>query len=453
MKKLISILLAVSFVVSIAGLYADASFHENADAIATAAESVLMLYCYNKDGDLISSGSGFLAIAEGIIITNYHVVEGDVAFVKAITEDDASFMIDGLLCDSPSADIAILWTEEVTGLPLLELGDSSSVKKGSRVVAIGSPLGVFTNTVSEGLYSSEWEVNGQRRLLFSAAISHGSSGGALFDDNGKVIGVTAGSWEEGQSLNYAIPINTVKQIWELFQNENNVYTGENSGNDSQTVVSTPEPTSKPTPKPTPEPTPDPVIPWAKTVKVGDYVKFGSYEQDNNTANGKEPIEWFVLDVQNGNALLISRYALEVMMFSGSTNWKNSQLRNWLNESLLYEIFSDKEQERIKLTNVSADKNPEYDIYWGSDTTDKIFLLSISEADHYFKSDLDRQCETTEWVKYIYQCRFCRWWLRTPGRYMDNIAFVDEDGSIRNDGTVLSRALCAIRPSLWVDLGS
>ena len=129
MKKLISILLAVSFVVSIAGLYADASFHENADAIATAAESVLMLYCYNKDGDLISSGSGFLAIAEGIIITNYHVVEGDVAFVKAITEDDTLFMIDGLLCDSPSEDIAILWTEEETGLPLLELGDSSSVKK------------------------------------------------------------------------------------------------------------------------------------------------------------------------------------------------------------------------------------------------------------------------------------------------------------------------------------
>lgn len=123
MKKLISILLAVSFVVSIASLYAEASFHADADAIATA------LYCYNKDGDLISSGSGFLAIAEGIVITNYHVVEGDVAFVKAITEDDTLFMIDGLLCDSPSEDIAILWTEEETGLPLLELGDSSSVKK------------------------------------------------------------------------------------------------------------------------------------------------------------------------------------------------------------------------------------------------------------------------------------------------------------------------------------
>ena len=158
MKRLISILLTISLVFSVGGMYAEASFHEDADAIAAAAESVLMLYCYNEEEKLISSGSGFLAIAEGIVITNFHVIDGDVAFVDAITEDEEVFPITELLCADPTADIAILRTTVKTGLPMLSLGDSSSLKKGSRVVAIGSPKG-FLNTVSEGIYSSEIQID------------------------------------------------------------------------------------------------------------------------------------------------------------------------------------------------------------------------------------------------------------------------------------------------------
>ena len=462
MKRLISILLTISLVFSVGGMYAEASFHEDADAIAAAAESVLMLYCYNEEEKLISSGSGFLAIAEGIVITNFHVIDGDVAFVDAITEDGEVFPITELLCADPTADIAILRTTVKTGLPMLSLGDSSSLKKGSRVVAIGSPKG-FLNTVSEGIYSSEIQIDETTYILFSAAISHGSSGGALFDDSGSVIGVTSATYEEGQNLNFAIPINIVKQLWKRYQNENNAYIEENSGNSSQSqkVESTPKPTPKPTPAPTLKPTPEPVIPWAETVKVGDYIKFGSYEQDNNIANGKEPIEWQVLDVQAEKALLISKYALDNQRYNDAREtltWESCTLRTWLNDAFLNDAFDIGEQRRILMTTVNADKNPDYSTDPGKATQDKIFLLSITEVNKYFTSNSERACAGTA---YCYaqgadessDSGKCWWWLRSPGYYSNIAAIVTIIGAVFSNGYVVDYDNIAVRPALWVDLRS
>ena len=97
-------------------------------------------------------------------------------------------------------------------------------------------------------------------------------------------------------------------------------------------------------------------------KVGHYVSFGKYEQDNNTSNGKEKIEWLVLEVKDGKALVISKYALDCKPYNtSSTNvtWETCSLRNWLNNDFINSAFSATEKTMIPSVKVSADKNPDY----------------------------------------------------------------------------------------------
>ncbi len=194
--------------------FAKIPFFQDPDAIQNAAESVLMLTCYDENGNEIASGSGFLAFEDGVIVTNYHVVSGGVASIIAGTEDGLYFNIDEVLFLDPVSDIAILKTKAKTRLDLLKLGEVESLKKGSRVVAIGSPLGLL-NTVSEGIYSGII-YDETDYILFSASISHGSSGGALFNEDGEVIGVTSASYEAGQNLNFAVPIENVITLWNTY---------------------------------------------------------------------------------------------------------------------------------------------------------------------------------------------------------------------------------------------
>lgn len=80
----------------------------------------------------------------------------------------------------------------------------------------------------------------------------------------------------------------------------------------------------------------------KNVKVGDYVTFGSYEQDNDTSNGKEPVEWLVLDVQSDKALLLSKYVLDEKAYNDEeiyVTWEGCSLRNWLNNDFTNSAFT------------------------------------------------------------------------------------------------------------------
>lgn len=110
---------------------------------------------------------------------------------------------------TPKNDIAILRCDKSIEAPILEIGNPDDLHKGDKVVAIGSPLGII-NTVSTGVFSGY--IDG--KIQFSASISAGSSGGALFDEKGKVIGITYASFEEGQNLNLAIPIEKVTGLWD-----------------------------------------------------------------------------------------------------------------------------------------------------------------------------------------------------------------------------------------------
>ena len=199
--------------------------------------------------------------------------------------------------------------------------------------------------------------------------------------------------------------------------------------------------------------------WLKTAKVGDYVYFGAYEQDNDASNGKEDVEWLVLEVKDGKALVISKYALDCEPYNTEykeVTWETCSLRKWLNEDFLKEAFSEEENKMIATTKVTADENPEYNTNPGNDTDDKVFLLSIHEANQYFSSDEERVCKP---AKYVIENGAhvgngnCWWWLRSSGYVQGNAAYVNHVGDVREGGCDACYDDRAVRPALWIDLNS
>lgn len=201
----------------------------------------------------------------------------------------------------------------------------------------------------------------------------------------------------------------------------------------------------------------------REAKVGDFVTFGAYEQDNDPSNGKESIEWLVLEKDGDSVLLISRYALDCRPYHDALigmTWEECSLRAWLNEIFLNDAFSADEQRRIPNTRVSADRNPSYTTTpVGNDTEDRVFLLSIPEAVRYMDSEGARQCEPTAYANA--QSGFenictanghCLWWLRSPGIQSVNIAIVDSTGCVSLHGYSVDHANTAVRPAIRVDVG-
>ena len=204
----------------------------------------------------------------------------------------------------------------------------------------------------------------------------------------------------------------------------------------------------------------------ESVAAGDVVTFGTYEQDNNLDNGAESIEWIVLDVQNGKALLLSKYALDAIAFNaeyGDIAWDKCTLRSWLNNEFLKEAFSEAEQSAVLLTDVdNSDAQHRWNSVKCDNTQDQIFLLSDYEAfTMYFSSDDARQCILTDyaiangaWTDEKYQLdgkAIGVWWLRSPGPFQDCTEVVLFGGySLRMN---VDFAVCVIRPAFWIDLNS
>ena len=211
----------------------------------------------------------------------------------------------------------------------------------------------------------------------------------------------------------------------------------------------------------------------KNAEIGDYVWFGSYEQDNDTANGKEDIEWLVLDKQGSKVLLLSHYGLDALRYNRyeEVTWENCTLRTWLNETFIKYAFNSAEQQSIFLTNVDNSRSQcysEFDTTGGNNTQDKIFLLSYAEANKYLDVTYDndnntksrvaptdyaiaqgaRQSEDYKTEDGLYAGW---WWLRSPGYYQYSAADVDSYGSL--GGSDVNDDINCVRPALWVDLGN
>jgi serine protease Do len=167
-------------------------------------------------------GSGFIISKDGLIITNKHVVADTEAGYQVLTNDKKKYDVTNIYRD-PLNDLAIIKIA-ATGLTPLTLGDSSNLKLGQLAIAIGTPLGEFTNTVTSGIVSgigrgitagSPYD-NATERLdnviQTDAAINPGNSGGPLINSSGQAIGVNTAVSESGQNLGFAIPINVVKEL-------------------------------------------------------------------------------------------------------------------------------------------------------------------------------------------------------------------------------------------------
>lgn len=199
-------------------------------------------------------------------------------------------------------------------------------------------------------------------------------------------------------------------------------------------------------------------------QVGDIVYYGNYEQDNNANNGKEPIAWQVLAVEYGRMLLISQETLDCMPYNTSktdVTWETCTLRQWLNNNFMNSAFTPEEQSTIVTTVVENSGTSSYGTEGGKDTQDKVFLLSVAEADNYFGNDTERQAKPTAYALVqgasagdnIYYPQYLGrgpWLLRSHGRYSNEAAFVTYAGDIDAWGCFVSDHDVAVRPALWLE---
>jgi len=111
-------------------------FSDDPATISAASRSVVKLNCYNKSGELCVTGSGFACFADNVIVTNYHVVEGNVYSIEASTEDESTFDVTYVLATDKEKNIAILGTSVPHNLALLQSADSATLQKGEKVVAL-----------------------------------------------------------------------------------------------------------------------------------------------------------------------------------------------------------------------------------------------------------------------------------------------------------------------------
>ena len=191
------------------------------------------------------------------------------------------------------------------------------------------------------------------------------------------------------------------------------------------------------------------------IKVGDTVKFGSYEQDGNNNNGKEEINWIVLKIDGKKALLVSEYGLSNQKYNNTGTdyegddilWKNCKLRNWLNNEFYNEAFGDEHKKLINNSEIGFGVNS---------TMDKVFILNPDEAYDYLGSGL-RKCKATQSVNpngNNGEGLYVRWWLRPEDNQNKYWAYVDGDEispMVFGDGISIHSML--VRPSIWVNIKS
>jgi serine protease Do len=166
-------------------------------------------------------GSGFIYDASGLILTHYHVVEGGGTLT--VTLQDGRELPGRVATSDPEHDLAVVKID-ATGLPTVAIGSSASLKVGQLVVAIGSPLGTFTDSVTSGILSATGRsitvgdpTTRQRRTISNllqtdAAINEGNSGGPLLDASGRVIGINTASAASAEGIGFAIPIDQAASI-------------------------------------------------------------------------------------------------------------------------------------------------------------------------------------------------------------------------------------------------
>lgn len=188
------------------------------------------------------------------------------------------------------------------------------------------------------------------------------------------------------------------------------------------------------------------------ISLGDIISFGSYEQDNDTSNGKEDITWRVLDEKDGSFLLISKYGLDAKPYNEeykSITWEKCTLRSWLNNDFYDSAFSEEEKSKINISDIKVEYSEA-----GKDTQDKIFLLGESDFVTYLTVDLFRNCKPTAYAvnngaNYDDSNGYCWWWLRSSGYRGFCTGDVSAIDSPIDDSIAVDCDYGSVRPAMWI----
>ena len=205
-KRLLLITVSVFFIALLGILY---YFVLSVPSLEKIKDSVVKIEAYDKDNKLIATGSGFCAYQSNYVVTNFHVIEGAYS-LKIIDDSKKSYDVNNILIFDYKNDLALLQSD--INLKPLRI-NNKNIKTGQKVIAIGSPLGEL-NTVSTGIVSN---AENDKGIQISVAISHGSSGGALFNSRHEVIGITYAGYDEAQNLNFAISTSYLSSLYDVYK--------------------------------------------------------------------------------------------------------------------------------------------------------------------------------------------------------------------------------------------
>jgi S1-C subfamily serine protease len=369
--------------------------------IAKSARGAIVTIVMANDDKPIARGTGFLVTSDGAIVTNYHVIAtGNVAVVKFA--DGSILPVDGILATDKVRDLAIIKIHGKTFRPLT-IGNSDQIQVGEEVVAIGNPLGLEL-TVSNGILSGVRtdEKNSGKLLQITAPISHGSSGGPLFNMVGEVIGINAMFLEGGENLNFAIPINDAKNLL---------------GTKSATLRTLPneQPGDIPTAKNSPDN--DDQIDWQawkddlrKQLKGFEWIQVTDGQRNENSTDLRQTLQWMQDTLPEGSSECVTKAGCsrtELSKFVGCKVEFNLVLRTWIDgnrrlvdfPSLHYFDLGNIDPERISSKGVSDDAH-RYDVFylhtWND--TKKILQMDVpnnvpkNEADFLLKTDYSPRFE-------------------------------------------------------------
>ena len=190
--------------------------------------------------------------------------------------------------------------------------------------------------------------------------------------------------------------------------------------------------------------------------AGEEILFGRYPYEKSGETRE--IQWRVLKKEGSRLLVISKYCLDKIPYHQdlvSIDWENCGLRRWFNGPFYQLAFTGEEQAMIPAVTLVNEPNPKYHTSGGRDTVDRIFALSLREAEALFESDEARLGYTTLYAQsrgFYFGGKFNCWWLRGPGVSPEFAALVGNSGSLGNYGYRVDQNEYAVRPAMWIDIG-
>ena len=194
------------------GARAEMSFEQ----LAQLASSVVMIMVHDKKGEQFASGSGIMIGRKGYILTNNHVLSEGSFFTVRMENDDQCYRADQIIKYNQLLDLAVIRIDrELVPLPIYN--GPQKLVRGQKVVAIGSPLGLF-NSVSDGIIAGFRVLDDVDMIQFTAPTSPGSSGGAVLNMYGEVIGISTAGAPGAQGINWAVGYEFINLFTQGFRN-------------------------------------------------------------------------------------------------------------------------------------------------------------------------------------------------------------------------------------------